>query len=240
MYDFGNIRDIKVQEPESWTKKMFITIDIDWCCDEILKYCIDLIEENDICATWFITHETSLLQRLRENPHFEIGIHPNYNPLLKGNFQYGSNSRTVIKHFMDIVPEAVSVRSHSLTQSSSFYNDYQDLGLKFDCNEFMPFYSGICLKPYTLWNTNIIRVPYFWEDDVVCQLAYTKIEETFSTTGLKIYDFHPIHIFLNSENLHRYEQTRHLHHKPDELSLYKNDGVGIRTQLLRLLSLAHR
>jgi len=56
--------------------------------------------------------------------------------------------------------------------------------------------------------------------------------------GLKVFDFHPIHVFLNTELLDRYDRTRHLHQKPGELIKHRFDGEGIRIRLLELLALA--
>ena len=81
-------------------------------------------------------------------------------------------------------------------------------------------------------------IPYFWEDDVACvdnnvndvsQLVYRK--------GIKVFDFHPIHVFLNTESLNRYENTRPLHQNPKELIKHRFDGYGTRSRLIQLLQL---
>ena len=87
---FGKVSEISLEEPSSY-EKVFLTFDIDWASDFVLEYCIDLIESAQVKATFFVTHETPLLERLRENPNFELGIHPNFNPLLEGDFRYGKN-----------------------------------------------------------------------------------------------------------------------------------------------------
>lgn len=71
---FGNIGEIDLENPSSY-QKIFLTFDIDWASDEVLEYCIDIIEKANVKATWFVTHETPLLERLRANPNFELGIH---------------------------------------------------------------------------------------------------------------------------------------------------------------------
>ncbi len=68
-----------------WSDTVFLTFDVDWACDEVFADTIDLVEQADVCATWFITHGTPLLERLRENPKFGLGIHPNFNNILAGN-----------------------------------------------------------------------------------------------------------------------------------------------------------
>ena len=52
---------------------------------------------------------------------------------------------------------------------------------------------------------------------------------------IRVFNFHPIHIFLNTENIVRYETTRHLHKNPKELIKNRYLGKGVRTDLIKLL-----
>ena len=117
MQMFETISSIQVENEESWREKIFLTIDIDWAHDEILLDTIELVEEAGVAATWFVTHETEVLERLRSNPYFELGIHPNFNFLLQGDARNGGNAGEVISNVVQMVPEATSVRSHSMTVS---------------------------------------------------------------------------------------------------------------------------
>ena len=69
---FANIRDIDPNVRESWENRIFVTVDIEWSKDEIIEDVINLVEKKNIPVTWFVTHETKLLGRLRENPLFEL------------------------------------------------------------------------------------------------------------------------------------------------------------------------
>lgn len=55
--------------------------------------------------------------------------------------------------------------------------------------------------------------------------------------GVKVFDFHPIHIFLNTESLDRYERTRPYHQNPSELIKHRYKGYGTRNRLIELLEL---
>jgi hypothetical protein len=210
-----------------------LTLDIDWACDEVLADCIELVEESGAPATWFVTHDTPLLERLRASENFELGIHPNFNPLLDGN---GASAERIIDEILAIVPEAVSIRSHSMVQSSRLLDLFLRKGLRFDCNHFIPEQSGILLKPWRLWN-GMVKVPHFWEDDAACIYdAGAAVRDLVGRDGLKVFDFHPIHVFLNTEDLNRYDQTRSLHSIATELVRYRFSGVGARTHLLDLLA----
>lgn len=235
MMKFKTISSIDVDDDVSWKDVVFLTLDIDWAHDGVLCDSIDLIECAGVQSTWFVTHDTPLLQRLRANSKFELGVHPNFNFLLQGD---GGSSREVIANVKNIVPEAKSVRSHSMTQSSNLLDLFKEAGLTHDANHFIPSQAGLELKPWRLWN-GLLRVPYGWEDDIYCMYELKNDMSFFvKLSGLKVFDFHPIHVFLNTESLDRYERTRPLHNNPQELIKHRYDGYGTRSRLLDLLAMA--
>lgn len=236
------ISSIDVNEPNSWDKKLFLTFDIDWAHDDVIKDTIELLEKSNLCATWFITHNTPLINRLRDNPNFELGIHPNFNRLINGDHRNGRNPSEVINRLMDLIPEARSVRSHSMMQSSDLLQLYSSLGLTHDVNHFIPASAKIMLKPWKIWN-GLIKVPFFWEDDLACleKLSETKqsqvLEIASQKIGIKVFDFHPIHVFLNTEDISRYEKTREIHHSPKDLIKHRFQGNGTRSEFQNLIEL---
>lgn len=208
MNRFVKICDIE-RVGDNYADKVFLTFDIDWASDEVLEFCINLLKKHNISATYFVTHETPLLQTMIESPEIELGIHPNFNFLLNGDFRYGKNFLEVIDYYLEIVPEAVSVRSHSLVQGSPILEAFSDRNLKYDLNLLIPSSSNIQLKPFKGWQNDFTRLPFFWEDDT--HLLYNDPNEVnlyLDRPGLKIFNFHPIHVFLNTENLARYNDSR--------------------------------
>lgn len=233
---FDIINHIDINNENTWEDKFFLTFDIDWASDEVFEYTIDIIEKANVCATWFITHYTPLLKRLRENPKFELGIHPNFNYLLVGDKRNGATAVEVVDRLMQIVPEAKSVRSHSLTQSSILLNIFKEKGLKFHCNTLIPFNKEVIVKPAKLWN-NMVDCPHIWEDDVACLNKNFNPIDVSDYKGLKIFDFHPIHVFLNTEKIEQYEKAKNYQQKFEELKKYINTRVhGTKDYLLNLLN----
>lgn len=221
---FQNIKDIDINDSLSWQDKIFITFDIDWCSDEVLSYTLDIIEKYNIKATFFVTHETKLLERMRVNPNIELGIHPNFNFLLNGDFRQGSSSKEVVQYYKKFVPNAVSVRSHSLTQGGSIFPIFEDEGFIYECNTFIPLQGGVQL-PYR-HTKQLIKVPHIFEDDV--RELYEDewdLKKYLDYKGIKVFDFHPIHIFLNSENIERYNSAREHLQNFDELKKCVNNKV---------------
>ena len=166
---FGKISEIDINDPQSF-QKIFLTFDIDWASDEVLEYCLEIVEKAKVKATWFATHKTPLLKRILENPLFELGIHPNFNPLLEGNFCYGKNYKEVLEYYLEIVPNAKVMRSHSLAHSSRILIEAKNLGITHESNICIPCVAfedggGGALLPYLNWD-GLVRCPYHWADDI--------------------------------------------------------------------------
>ena len=124
-----------------------------------------------------------------------------------------------------------------MTQNSRILELFAGYGLTHDCNHYIPWYSGIELKPWALWN-GMLKVPYFWEDD----LAFTRqdrfdLDELVNLNGVKVFDFHPIHIHLNTEHPERYESSREVHRDYQRSKELRFKGEGTRDHLISLLQL---
>ncbi len=229
------ISNINLQNKFSWEDKLFITIDIDWAHDVIIEDTLNLLEEAQASATLLITHKTKLLSKLFNNKLFELGIHPNFNNLLNGTAEKSLDSTKVISKLLEIVPNAKCVRSHSMTQNSKLLDIFHQKQIKYDLNHFIPLESGIKLRPWKSWN-GIIKVPYFWEDDIDCiNNKKHNMKDLLLYEGIKVVDFHPIHIFLNTESLERYEASRIHLNNPKELKKMRFDGYGTRSKFKELL-----
>ena len=160
---FSKICDIGTVD---YRDRIFFTFDMDWCSDEILDYTLDIIDQCQIKCSVFVTNKTILLDRMLNNDDIELAIHPNFNFLLNGEKTNGSSVEEVIKYYITIIPNPISVRAHSLVQGSQILDLYVKYGLIYDCNLFIPWSANIELKPFYHWNPKLIRVPYFWEDDI--------------------------------------------------------------------------
>ena len=91
------------------------------------------------------------------------------------------------------------------------------------------------LRPWRHWN-GLIKVPYFWEDDIHCHMQLNdSIESIACKPGLRVFDFHPIHVFLNTEHMDRYESTRAIHHDARALLTHRSPATGGSRALLKNL-----
>jgi hypothetical protein len=236
MKKYSNISSIKIEDKSTWLDKTFLTFDMDWAHDEIIQDTLNIINCNGVSSTWFVTHKSLLLSQMMNDDNIELGIHPNFNKILDGsNKENNTNSRSITEEAIKLVGNCNSIRSHSLTQSEKLLEEFQSLGLTHICNLYIPLSANIELKPFKLWD-NITIVPHSWQDNVQLKLnnGFFK-NESINNQNLKVFNFHPIHIYLNTENLNRYENSRHLHKNPNELKKYRYNGVGVRSFLLELL-----
>lgn len=235
MYSFAHLINIVPEQPETWQKKIFLTFDNDWAHDDIIKDTVDLIEEFQVCATFFVTDDIPQLERIKRNSNLTLGIHPNFRPMLIGK---GTSIHDEIDRCMQIVPEAISCRSHGVIQGGDISQAFIKRGIRFESNESIPFQSGIKVKPYEL-NGPLIKLPYFWADEH--EWLYDRNSDMsilLSEHDFCVFDFHPIHVFLNSESSEQYESTRAIHKIPNELIKHRNPGYGTRNKLIELLQLS--
>lgn len=209
-----------------------ITFDMDWAPECAIRHVVDMLLKKNISSTWFITHDSASLKTMRKNPKlFELGIHPNFYP----GSSHGETEEEVMETCLKMVPEARSMRAHGLWMTSGIIDfAMQKTPIEIDVSTFMPGASS--LEPALFqWHRGAIwKVPYFWEDDLEFSQPHpqwdidTKMPER---GGLAIFNFHPIHIYLNTANHEEYAKVRNeIKHLPDatkkSLEKWRNTSTG--------------
>jgi Polysaccharide deacetylase len=217
-----------------------ITFDIDWAPDFMIDAVASLVNAKGVRATWFVTHACAAVERLRENSDlFELGIHPNFLP----GSTHGHTPMEVLSHLLAIVPEAISVRSHAVVQSSPILElMINRTPLMVDSTLFLPHVSHIHPIEYEHFGGVLLRIPFFWSDDYEVGkkppqwdlMPYLEVE------GLKVFDFHPIHVYLNSDDERPYQKLKQERVSLNEItpqmaSPYIQNGRGAQTLLMNLL-----
>jgi len=231
-YKFDLIKNIDTDKESTWKGKIFLTFDVDWASEEVWLHTIKILELYDVPATWFVTHESPLISRILKNPKFSVGIHPNFNPLIN-SFSNSKVANQIIDDFDKFLPRSKLLRSHSLFQSERLLDVFNSRGYEFICNSFIPINENQLIAPYRLWD-NIKIVPHCWQDNVSLKMNL-KFPNELDIDQLIVLDFHPIHVFLNSENLDRYENSRKFHSDYIKLKEMVNNGYGIKSILINLI-----
>ncbi len=238
MAEFIHFRDIDPGRTDSWAGKRVLSIDIDWAHDAVLEDTIDLIEQAGVKACFFVTHDTPLLTRLRANPLFELGLHPNFDPLLRGDAQ--RSARDIVMDLARVTPEAKVLRSHAMTTSGRWLELYREAGITHLSNYLM--FGDANIHPFRQLNGLVEAPVHFADDGLLFQHAMSTVSFDLTTElharggGLRVYNFHPIHLFLNAESLDRYGASRPYADDPQALRRLRFDGNGARAWLYSLLS----
>ncbi len=215
-----------------------LTVDIDWAPDVAIDYLADKLLNNNIKATWFVTHWSDSIERLSRHPEiFELGWHPNFLP----NSSHGKTEREVLQFMQKMLPDSKSSRSHCLVQTSPI--------LKMMVNEFdIEIESSMLLReshhlmPHEMFFDDrakkLLRIPFCWEDDVEMHNPakswdFNNLKYHFQ--GLKVWNFHPMYIYLNADTMDNYEKLKRI--KPlfelsgEEIEKFRNKGQGSDTVL---------
>ena len=230
------LKNIEPDKISSWDR-IFLTFDMDWAHDEVIIDTLELLKKGNINCTFFITHKTSLIDEIRNVDNIEIGLHPNFNNLLNGDSKNYSADH-ILNNLMDIAPESKSIRSHSIVNSSRLTNLFLKLGITHESNIYIPYWTNINLSPWKS-ESGIVHCPYFFADELAClpskEVNLKTLTKISTQNSLRIFDFHPIHVFLNTESLDRYESTREMHFNPKELIKHRYKGYGTRDRLQDLI-----
>lgn len=219
-------------------KKIIISSDIDWAIDEVIDEFTSIFTEFEVPCTLFCTHTSPKIEEL-DSLFFEKAIHPNFNPsLIDGR---DISAERIIGDLLNIFPLSKGIRSHSMTTSTQLNNLFFKNGLKYESNLFLPYHWNI--KPFMSW-TGLTSIPYHWEDDV--HFSYENSFEAdfdliFSKSDQFIFDFHPIHVFLNTDNELTYLNAKGYYKDYLKLKKLRNrDVLGVRDYLVSLIKFAKK
>lgn len=186
-----------------------LTFDIDWAPDWMVADAADLLVRAGVPATWFVTHLAPVLSDLRSEPLFEVGVHPNFLP----GSSHGTTPQQVMECLLEIAPGARSVRSHSLFQSERHSQMLaEQFGMRTDCSQLLPDMPNVA--PHRLrFSANgpwLTRVPHTFQDNMFMFTGrrWSADDPFFHTPGLKVFDFHPVHLALNSAGFDSYERLK--------------------------------
>ena len=222
--------------------KHLITIDIDWASDEIVDHVSSILLSKKVKATWFITHDSPSIRQLTDYPEtFELGLHPNF----RADSSQGSSPDRAMRYLRRILPHSGLVRTHGLVQSTRLLAELVTrYGITVDIS--LCLYNTPLITPHEIWfakgEKSLLRIPYFWEDDyelnapAPCWSFHT---ERYQCRGLKVFNFHPVHIALNSKDDRAYSIIRDEKIMRNltlaEIEPYINRGAGTRTLFMGIV-----
>jgi len=113
--------------------------------------------------------------------------------------------------------------------------------MKYDLNHFIPVSSKIVLKPWYFFDNKLIKVPCFWEDDIHCMYNWDwHVEKYLSYKGIKVFNFHPIHIHLNTNNIEHYHKLKNKSNIINNLCGINNEKYGVYNFFIDLIDCSRK
>lgn len=206
--------------------RICITLDVDWAPDGTIAPVLAAMREARVKCTFFATHESLLLAAI-DDPDVEVGLHPNF---IGCNGDYD----TPIRSLKTIYPRARGARSHALYVSSHILRRYKENGLSYESNNFMPMHQY--LRPMLRFE-EFVSIPFYWSDDRLEVYSWFDVDKLLlDEPGLKVLNFHPIHVFMNTAAEEHYLTWKQHYQDPDALRRHIHTGAGVGSLFEALLA----
>lgn len=182
------------------------TADQDWAPEWACMNFVTDLARFDLPCHLFRTSESPSLDQAYSEKLITQGWHPNF----KSNSTHGNSISEVIETMKTLVPKSRTVRAHSYFESSETWKHL------FEANQIVESHGPTIMSEGLLplqMASNLIRVPVFFEDDVLLRddpvaLNSRDLLRKIETPGLKVFDFHPVHLGINSRSLEHYNSSR--------------------------------
>jgi hypothetical protein len=211
------------------------TSDTDWAPESMIADCFALFRRAGVPFTPFLTHRSEAVAHAFRGREADVGLHPNFNP----GSTHGKTIDAVVDHVSALWPQASAFRSHGYQDSSLIAHTLYQRGLRYDSNLCLHLQSH--LVPLRHW-TGLTRFPVFLDDSVIAFRGegwdLKAFVDKLRTPGLKIFNFHPVHVCLNTPVYSYYEERRSL--VTDDWKKLVYGGSGVRTLFEQLLAFVAR
>jgi hypothetical protein len=176
--------------------ELVVTLDVDWAPDGMIDAVAEQLAVAGVPATWFVTHASPAVERLRAHGGFELGIHPNFRP----GSTHGRTPEAVLDHVMGLVPEAVSARAHGVVQSGELLHLLAErTPVRIDSTTFLPGMAHVRPLAQVTPHGTLVRVPFVWSDDYAPLTGDWGWDELLARPGLQVVLFHPVHVCENPD-----------------------------------------
>jgi len=218
---------------------IFLSFDIDWVPDYMLRLTADLVSHLDV--SFMHTHSSSVCKQVAES--FPCGIHPN----LQKNSDQGDGIDDSIKFLRQLGVDFETCRFHVLNYGYPDLIKLSENGTKLDSSTIL--FNGKNIIPTYHHDLDMILAPYFWEDGIYLrgkELRDNTDIIDWETPGLKIFDFHPLDVYLNTNSMEQRNtfkaSVKKLQDTEEEFSskFINKDLSGTRDILLDLISRERR
>jgi hypothetical protein len=206
---------------------MVLTFDTDWVSQALLDCSLRLLEAAGVKATIFCTGPYDL----GSSGLFEAGLHPNFLP----DSTQGDSPEATMLFLRSLYPEAVGSRSHKYYWHSGIRPLLLRHDVTYDCS--LLLIQQPHLRVYD--HLGLKRIATWWSDNIhlLHKEDFTRFDlPGLHEPGIKVLDFHPIHVALNTPSLEWYRKVMSTLPPVSELTgeivdAVRHDGFGVATLL---------
>jgi hypothetical protein len=196
-----------------------VTMDTDWCPLEVLDYALAEIVDPRLPLTIFSTGTYPSLAVRRRT---ETALH------------YNVDNTSFTEAFTRIaaeLPGAGGARGHSLAFSERLRALYAPFGISYDSSYMM--YRQQHIVPFPIAR-GVLELPIYFMDLFAMEYEDSDFQRfphpaELAGPGLKIFDFHPVHLLLNTPSPQYYFEHKQWYHNPQRLLENRYTGHGIRS-----------
>lgn len=188
---------------------IILTYDTDHMTQSMMDTFIENLLPNDLQGTIFCTQPYASLKDLT---NIEIGAHP----YLSNSENWIDTTKSLINELDKIAGIIRGVRAHSCVYSQVYGIELNSIGIQYTSQSCIPWELSLPIyqHPWGIYelpirfmdNTNI------WAHERTKlnpnQLAYSIIEYAINSQEVFCFDFHPIHLLLNTSKFSEYEVWR--------------------------------
>lgn len=200
-----------------------VTLDVDWAPDDVLREVLDELDEGGVRATVFATHASEVLAEA-DPKRIEVALHPRFDDL--------SDPAGPIGELLELYPGARGMRSHGLVMSSAVLEAGAARGLVYESNHFLPYHPG--LRPVFRFE-RFLTIPFYWSDDhhLLFRRPFSIEHLRLEEPGLKVLNFHPIHVFANTTSPDHYAGFKRHYQDPATLRRLRDPSAAGTASLFR-------
>lgn len=205
--------------------EVIVTVDTEWCPDAVIADTVDLLDEYGVSSTLFSTHADGV-----DADRHERALHPNF---LAADTSEGEALDTVATAY----PAATGLRAHAMYVHSPLRSRYGEHDLEYESN--YAAYLVDDLEPFWMFG-EVVQLPVYFMDDTWLRLrddpeALPSVDALTTGPGLRVLDFHPIHVYLNTPDIDYYRAHKDRYDDPDRLADARYDGLGVRDLFVAVL-----
>lgn len=208
-----------------------IAFDTDWAPQYIINDTLKIINDYKVKCTVFCTNQYDT----GNFKDIEIALHPNYMP----GSTHGQTDSECIIGLKKIFPNAIGTRSHRLYWHAGLTDTLINNKILYDSSIMLPFQE---IYPFNYFG--LFRIPAWWSDGFHLKSRHDEevVKKKINQhNGVKILIFHPINIFLNSNNNFDYKKVaRKIYNNEideEQAKSYRSKSTGIRNTFKEILNI---